>query len=266
MTLLKPKPERMARGLWWDRAWTLVDGCTQVSEACDHCWALREAARFARHPNKKISERYEKLTMTGADGEPIWLCMARQREEALDLPLRVKQPAVFAVWNDLFHEDVQDYFIDRAMRIMSFCERHQFMVCTKRIKRAREYFTKKWPIAPANMWLGTTVESGKHIGRIRSLCATPAAKRFVSAGPLLGPWSLKKALAQTRGLDARAPIDLLIVECESGLGARETKWEWVWALHKECEALGVAFFLKQMRDEKGKLKKAPWPGLLEWPK
>ncbi len=82
--------KRIDKGLWWERAWSLVDGCTKISEGCDNCWSLELANRFnpdVIHMNHLTPEWSKNITL---------------REDNLDLPLRVKKPTVFAIWNDLF--------------------------------------------------------------------------------------------------------------------------------------------------------------------
>jgi len=81
-------------------------------------------------------------------------------EKNLDLPLRVKKPQIWAVWNDLFHEDVSDEFLDRAFGVMLACKifnnipNHVFLILTKRPERMQKYFSippvellKRWSFA-----------------------------------------------------------------------------------------------------------------------
>ncbi len=131
---MKPQPERIEKGLWWERAWKLVEGCSHVSPGCDHCWSAREANMRANNPNAKIKEQYAGLT------EGVrWNGQIRLMEKNLDLPLRAKNPQVWAVWNDLFHEDVSDEFIDLAFGAMALCPQHTFLVLTKRPERMMNY-------------------------------------------------------------------------------------------------------------------------------
>ncbi|MDD4986681.1 MAG: DUF5131 family protein, partial [Dehalococcoidales bacterium] len=102
-------------GRWWNRAWSLVEGCTPVSEGCRNCWLRAMDRRFHR-------------------GGQV-----RFREDRLELPLKVKRPTVWAIWSDLFHEKVSNHELDRAFAMMGKCEQHTFMLLTKRPERMVDY-------------------------------------------------------------------------------------------------------------------------------
>ena len=210
--------ERLQKGLYWDRAWSLVSGCSPVSPGCDNCWAAAEAEMRAHHPNPKIHERVQELTECGG-----FLGRVRCNEDLLGLPLRTRKPTVFAVWTDLYHESVSDNFRNRAYAVMALRPQHTFLVLTKRANRMAEYWDA---IAGArlnhiaflassardehpkdsigtvgaanlinagclpNVWHGVTVEKQEQADeRIPHLLRVPG-RRFLSVEPMLGPVDL----------------------------------------------------------------------------
>jgi len=135
--------------------------------------------------------------------------------------------------SDLFHKDVPAVYIQRVFEVMEKCPQHTFQVLTKRPERARQMSRKlSWP---GNVWLGTSVENAKYLERVRELKQVPAAIRFLSLEPLLGPLS---------GLNLEA-IQWVIVGGESGPGARPMRYEWVEEIRLKCARANVAFFFKQ---------------------
>lgn len=262
-------PERITKGLYWDRAWSLVRGCTKVSEGCRHCWAERESHMRTFNPNEKIKAQYSGLT----DGDGRFNGQIRLMENNLDLPLRVKKPMVWAVWNDLFHEDVPFEFIGKAFARMHNTRYHTFMVLTKRPDRMAEFinwyktdwlagFEYAWPKEYQHVWLGVTAENHEQADkRIPILLQTPAAVRFVSVEPMLRPVSLAGFDGKTYRpwLDSvawKVGINWVICGSESGASRRPAKAEWIRGLKNQCVEAGVPFFLKQM-EVNGKLVKMP---------
>jgi len=132
-------PDRLAKGLYWEKSWNVVTGCSHVSPGCDNCWCEREAARMARHPNPKISGRFDNSILT-IEGK--WTGEVLLNDAALELPLRTRKPTVFAVWTDLFHPglDVED--IDKVFAVMALAPRHVFLVLTKRPDEMCAYLTQ----------------------------------------------------------------------------------------------------------------------------
>lgn len=204
---------------WTDATWNPVTGCTQVSPGCDHCYALTFAERFRGVP----SHHYEQ----GFDLR-LW-------PERLELPLTWHAPRrIFAVsMGDPFHKDVPDDFISQMWDVMVRAHWHSFQVLTKRPQRmARLAPTLSWP---SNIWAGTSIESNQYAWRAGHLRRVPAAVRFISAEPLLGP--LDK-------VDLTG-IDWVITGGESGHKHRPCAPEWVEDLHARCQSAGISFFHKQ---------------------
>jgi protein gp37 len=186
---------------------------------CKHCYAERMALRL----QAMGAARYH-------DGFSLTL-----HEDLIDAPRKWRQSRLVFVnsMSDLFHERVPVAFIQRVFRTMADCPQHTFQVLTKRSQRLRE-------VAPLltwspNIWMGVSVEDGRVVGRIDDLREVPAAVRFLSCEPLIGP--LEKL--------PLGGIDWVIVGGESGPGARPMQERWVRDIMRQCHEANVAFFFKQ---------------------
>lgn len=204
---------------WTEATWNPVTGCTKVSPGCKHCYAERMASRLRAMGVPQYKDGF-KLAL---------------HPDVLPLPLRIRKPRTFFVnsMSDLFHKDVPLAFVRQVFDVMQSASQHTFQVLTKRpeIAAARAP-SLPWP---ANVWLGTSVENALYARRIETLVTIPAAVRFLSLEPLLGPIP-------------RLPlggIHWVIVGGESGPGARPMKPEWVLSIRDQCLAKAVPFFFKQ---------------------
>jgi len=156
-------------------------------------------------------------------------------DDALAIPFGWKQPRLVFVnsMSDLFHQEVPLTFIKSVFDVMRDTPRHTYQVLTKRSRRLLQLATKlDWP---SNVWMGVSVESSRYVFRIDHLRDTPAAVRFVSAEPLLGPL----------GEVDLAAIDWVIAGGESGPAARPMDVTWGRDLRDQCVMSGVKFFFKQ---------------------
>ena len=204
---------------WTEATWNPVTGCTKVSAGCKNCYAERLSLRLQ------------------AMGKPHYRNGFRLalHEDALEIPSRWRSSRIIFVnsMSDLFQEDVPLVFIQRVFAVMVACPQHTFQILTKRPNIAAKLASKlEWP---DNVWLGTSVENAAVLGRVKQLRNVPAAIRFLSVEPLLGPIP-------------RLPltgIHWLIVGGESGPGARRIDPEWVRQIRDRCIARGVPFFFKQ---------------------
>lgn len=242
---------------YWDRAWSLVRGCSEVSPACDNCW-LRSMERF----------HVEDGFVTGKDCKK-WTGKVEIFRDRLTIPFRRKQPTVYAIWSDLFHEVVPTVFIDDALEFIHSCPQHTFLALTKRPLLLEE---KIYGVTEengcralgggdylSNLWIGTTVENQQTANeRISHLLKVPGNK-FLSVEPMLGPVIINAFLQTCRcgyllpehGDPSvkcsrfKSAIGAVICGGESGAGARPMNTEWVRSLRDQCANAGVSFFFKQ---------------------
>ena len=204
---------------WTGVTWNPVTGCTKVSPGCARCYAERLARRLRAMGSPKYAAGFE---------------VALHRE-TLDDPLRWRQPRLVFVnsMSDLFHDAVPDAFVEAVFRTMNAASRHTFQVLTKRPERAAALGRRlRWT---ANVWLGTSVETEPYLRRLEPLRRTPAAVKFLSLEPLLGP-------LPSLELDG---VDWVIAGGESGPGARPLDPDWARAIRDKCARSGVPFFFKQ---------------------
>ncbi|MEZ4473137.1 MAG: phage Gp37/Gp68 family protein [bacterium] len=212
---------------WTDATWNPTVGCTKVSPGCKHCYAEVMHRRLTEMGLVKYAEPFRTV---------------RPWELHLEQPLRWRQPRLVFVnsMSDLFHEDLPLAYLQRVFAVMEQAGQHTFQVLTKRSGRLREVASAlPWP---GNVWMGVSVESAEHVGRVHDLQAVPAAVRFLSVEPLLGPIPALPL----------AGIHWVIVGGESGRRARPMDAAWARDLRDQCVAAGVPFFLKQLGGERDK--------------
>jgi len=217
-----------ATGIEWTEAtWNPTTGCDRTSPGCDHCYALTLANRLKAMGQAKYQ----------ADGDPRTSGPGFQltlHPDTLELPLTWNAPRVIFVnsMSDLFHEEVPLSYIRRVFDVMAATPQHTYQVLTKRSKRlARDAGELDWP---ANVWMGVSIENQRYAFRADQLRDVPAAVRFVSAEPLLGPVCLNLG-----------GIDWVIVGGESGPKARPMDAAWAERVRDDCLEADVAFFFKQ---------------------
>lgn len=214
---------------WTDAVWNPMTGCTKISAGCDHCYAETVAHRRTR-------EIYlRQLPVKDTPDNRANPFAPRFWEDRLPDPLRWRKPLRIFVnsMSDVFHAQFSLEMIQAVFSTMVAADWHQFQLLTKRPERALRLAQElPWP---ENLWLGTSVESMDVARRVDDLRKTPAAVKFVSAEPLLGPMD---------HLDLDG-IDWVIGGGESGAGARPCDPAWAKGLRDRCRNTGVAFFWKQ---------------------
>lgn len=206
---------------WTESTWNPVTGCSKVSPGCAHCYAETLSLRFGRSAKQWLPEH-------AADNLVF-------HPDRLSQPKRWKRPRMIFVnsMSDLFHELIPLEYIRQVFEVMAEAERHTFQVLTKRHERLAELAPElDWP---PNVWIGVSIENARWALRADYLRDVPAAVRFISAEPLLGP---------VDGLNLER-IDWLIAGGESGPKHRPVRPEWLRALRDQCARDGVAFFFKQ---------------------
>ncbi len=238
--------------------WNPVVGCSVISPGCTNCYAMREAGGRLRSTGK-----FKNLTQSSKAG-PVWTGEVRLWESALEQPLRWTKPRMIFVnsMSDLFHESVPDEWIDRIFAVMGACDDqdlgHTFQILTKRAGRQRDYMrseraTKAWnrrrmaPNAwpPRNIWAGVSVEDQPRWDeRWRHLAETPAAVRWISYEPALGPVKFDDMPGDVK--DWLGRLHWVVVGGESGPGARPMELAWAYSIVEQCRAAHVPCFVKQM--------------------
>jgi protein gp37 len=236
--------------------WNPIVGCSKVSPGCAHCYA--ETTHRMRHDDRNGYPAFRPWTPANA-AHNVTL-----RPERLQQPYHWRRPRMVFVCSmaDLFHERVPYEFIRDVFNIMRCCDglvraadgyvypSHVFQVLTKRPERMLELaesralgFDPSSP--PTNIWMGTSIENRHSVSRADLLRQVPAAVRFISAEPLLGPLVMlgDSWVGPDLSLDG---IDWLIVGGESGGKHRPMHLDWVRDLRNYALSIGTTFFLKQL--------------------
>jgi protein gp37 len=262
---------------WTDASDNIVTGCTRVSEGCDNCYIERTP------PFRMEGRRFDQVGVGGMI--PVRLHPDRLLQPLRwRRPRRIFMPSL----GDLFHDDVPDEFIAKSFAVASLARRHTYQITTKRPARMRSLlngtswrrlcedtqdqlnaeayeagvlpryeferkrdqwwsdFTEPLP----NVWLGVSVENQKWADiRVPALLDTPAAVRWLSCEPLLGPVNLDPWRNPGDLPDPRTPADSrlnwVVVGGESGPRARPMHPDWARSLRDQCTSAGVPFFFKQ---------------------
>lgn len=242
----------MSKIEWTDKTWNPVIGCSNISPACDHCYAEKMAARLASMP--KTAGSYVHVI----DHEKrCWNGKTHFIESALSKPLHWRKPCRVFVGSmtDLFHPSTPFKWLTQIFDVMFHTPHITYQILTKRPDRMQEFMRDLsasslggWPFP--NVWLGVTVENQEYADkRIPALLDTPAAVRFVSIEPMLGPIDLGEYLGGERWFASEHPmdkwLDWVICGGETGHGSRPLHPDWVRDLRDQCTLAGVPFFFKQ---------------------
>jgi len=257
---------------WATHTWNPVTGCTPISEGCEHCYAARMAKRLAGRCGYPQDDPFRPGTF---------------HANRLNDPLKIKKSSMIFVCSmgDLFHEDVSELIIDEILDVIAACPQHVFIMLTKRPQNIEQKLYASTPKCGCrhlgggdympNVWLGVTAENQARANeRIPILLSIPAAVRFVSVEPILGPVDLttvidrhtdhftfgvsRESYLYTNVLTGRQyfkggylpheKLDWVICGGETGPGARPMHPDWARSLRDQCKAASVPFFFKSMGD------------------
>lgn len=236
---------------WADHTFNPWIGCTKVSPACDHCYAEAQASRY--WPGEQLWAGNRKRTSENNWRQPLkWNRQATEFRAKHGRP-----PMVFcASLADVFDNQVPEEWRRDLWSLIYETPNLIWLLLTKRPQNIRKMLPanylgltdRGWPAMP-NVWLGTTVENQAEADRrIPHLLAAPAAKRFLSCEPLLGPVDLDcwpESGCSRNWLDDEGGIDWVIAGGESGREARPSHPDWFRSLRDQCATAGVPFLFKQ---------------------
>ena len=237
---------------WTDSTFNPWIGCTKVSPACDHCYA---EAMDRRH-RWGGAEHWGPGVPRQRTGKANW----RQPEVwNLKAGQLGKRWLVFcASLADVFDNDVPEQWRSDLFHLIIATPNLTWLLLTKRIGNAAKILPGWMPALKNNVWLGASVGNQEEADRdIPKLLATPAAKRFVSYEPALGPIDFLKWLQAPVSLNQRGlvhtphstKLDWVIIGGESAQGgakARPFNIAWSRNTVQQCKAAGVAVFVKQL--------------------
>lgn len=241
---------------WTDATWNPVVGCSKCSPGCDHCYAEVMANRLSGVARKRVKAHLESGTESSRlDGTTKYLDVINAGhwngkvcfdEDELRKPHSWRKPRTVFVCSmgDLFHKSVSAAWIAQIWKVMKSTQQHRYLVLTKRPERMARVATVYTELegVQQHIGLGATVCNQQEADeKIPELMRAPAAMRFLSVEPMLGPISLIKAL---RGLP-EGNLSWVICGGESGRGARPMERSWVRNLRDQCAVLGIPFFFKQ---------------------
>jgi protein gp37 len=213
---------------WTEITWNPTTGCDRISAGCDNCYAMALAKRLKAMGQSKYQNDGDPRTSGPGFGVTL-------HPSALSLPYtwRGRKTVFVNSMSDLFHARVPVSFVRDVFQVISDTPQHTYQVLTKRSARLRKIAANlEWP---ANLWMGVSVENAAEMRRIDDLRQVPAAVRFLSCEPLIGPLN---------DLDLSG-IGWVIAGGESGPDHRQLDPAWVAEIRDACVGAGVPFFFKQ---------------------
>jgi protein gp37 len=261
---------------WTQATWNPTTGCDRISAGCDNCYALTMAKRLKAMGQAKYQTDGDPRT-----SGPGFGVATHPDTLSDPLKWRKPRTVFVNSMSDLFHARIPREFVARVFAVMAATPQHTYQVLTKRPERMARMLTDEcrcgaghvpgvhfrsdmewaatphsptyvpglksggfnatpWPLP--NVWIGTSVEDQQRAElRIPALLDTPAAVRWLSCEPLLGPVDIFR----NSSIDRDPGLDWVVVGGESGLQPRPMQAEWARLLRDECVGAGIPFFFKQ---------------------
>lgn len=226
---------------WTDVSWNIARGCTKVDEDCKFCYMYRDSFD---------STRYNPLQVV-------------RTKTVFNLPLKIKEPSKIFTCSltDFFHESIDEYR-NEAWDIIRKCPQHIFQILTKRPERIKDNLPVDWGDGWNNVWMGTSVGSGKAMQRVRDLIEMKGRAKvlFLSIEPMWDkvdlseyyfPYRLIKNVSEENRTKLIDFIDWVIVGGESGNDTgkyryRPCELSWINNIVLDCKKAKVPVFVKQL--------------------
>jgi protein gp37 len=217
---------------WTDHTFNIAWGCRKISPGCDHCYADTLSSRYGAsvwgdNPRRVFGDTHWQKPVT-------WNDKARKAGGSGKVPLPVDLVFTSSMC-DVFEDD--PVITEQRSRLWNLIRRTPYLhwqILTKRANRIEKNLPRDWGHGYPNVWLGVSIENQTYDWRADALRKIPAAVRFVSYEPALGPLRLN-----LEGLD------WIIFGGESGPGWRQMDPQWARDMRKDCEDASVSFFFKQ---------------------
>jgi protein gp37 len=264
---------------WTESTWNPTRGCTKIAQGCKNCYAATFAERFRGVPGHPYELGFDPRTAPDKLTEPLkWkkprrifvdsmsdvfheafsfeyiaavfgIMAACPRHTFQILTKRPERAVEFFTWLTAEAEGGWAFYADPRRPEHA----HENVVCMEYLGRSivpdgrgglafMRDVSPGWPLP--NVWIGTSIANQPDADRnIRHLLRIPAAVRFVSAEPLLGPVDFD---AVDPGRSFYPTLDWVIVGGESGPGARPCNVEWIRSIVAQCRAADVPVFVKQL--------------------
>jgi protein gp37 len=242
---------------WTDHTFNPWIGCTKISEGCKHCYAEALDKRWKRENWGPSATR----TRTSDENwkKPLQWNRKAEKEGKRYRVFCASLADVFEQHPDFHFNGSMQTWRDELFHLMRVTPHLDWLVLTKRPENIRQMVPDMWYTYaegvgynwPVNVWIGTSIESQEQADkRIPELLNAPAAIRFLSCEPLLGPVEFSDVTKRSDavkqlGKPALAGIHWVIAGGESGHGARPMHPDWARSLRNQCAAAGVPFLFKQ---------------------